>query len=74
MQDTHWKRDCLFKPMDGLEAFEALGLSGSFDFQVLSPARLFSRAFEAAGRPPQAREPTSIKFPGAQGIPSISGR
>ncbi len=38
-----------------LEAFEVLGLSGSFDFQVLSPARLFSRTFEASGRPPQAR-------------------
>ena len=38
-----------------MEAMSALRLPGSFDFQVLSPARLFSRTFEAVGRPAQTR-------------------
>jgi len=38
-----------------LEALEALHLKGSFDFQVLSPARLFTRIFDSAGRPEQTR-------------------
>jgi ATP-dependent helicase/DNAse subunit B len=32
-----------------------LHLKGSFDFQVLSPARLFTRIFDSAGRPEQTR-------------------
>lgn len=37
------------------EIMAALGLNGSFRLQVMSPARLISRLFEAAGRPVETR-------------------
>ena len=37
------------------EIMAALGLNGSFRLQVMSPARLISRLFEAAGRPTETR-------------------
>ncbi|MBQ8955049.1 MAG: hypothetical protein IJ048_13135, partial [Clostridia bacterium] len=37
------------------EIFAALALGGSFRLQVMSPARLISRLFEAAGRPEAVR-------------------
>ncbi len=37
------------------EIISTLALDGSFRLQVMSPARLFSRLFEAAGRPDEVR-------------------